>query len=676
MSPLFAKTRRSRRIRWLASTVLTSLLMPCAWAPARAQNAPPPADAQELPAVVVTSPTRIPTPVARIGSSVSVVTSSETTSPPTPAPAQGGAPGTGSVTTAVDIERDQRRTAPDALSTIPGLNIVQSGGPGGQTSIFMRGTNSNHTKVLIDGIDVSDPSNTNRSFDFGQLLTSDIERIEVLRGPQSGLYGADALGGVISITTKKGSGPAKVAGTLEGGSFGTFNQTASLSGSQDRFDYAFNVAHLRASDTPVTPVNLLPPGRLPIGNYYDNVTASTKLGVDVNENLRFNFVGRYTDATLRFTGDDFSVFPSVPAALQSTQHIKQFFTRGEAVVTALDGRLVNFFGLNYTDHWNWTKAPDPSTPTIDKGERLKFDWRSQFALTPGHTLLAGAEHETERLETLTTTAENGNRAGFVQLQSEFFERFFVSSNIRFDDNDRFGGHTTWRVAPALLLPVTGTKLKASYGTGFKAPTLSQMFVDFPAFFFFGNPNLKPEEGTGYDVGFEQPLLSDRVRFGATYFHNDIKNLIVVNSTFDSYANVGQAITEGVETFAAAVLTDRLKVRGDYTYTRAVDATTGLALLRRPKHKASVTVAWNPYDPLVLSATVLHVGSWIDGNRSFTIPRLTAPGYTVVNVAANYTVNQHLKLFARADNLFDEKYQNPTGFERPGLGVYAGMRLTN
>jgi outer membrane receptor protein involved in Fe transport len=160
-----------------------------------------------LPTTVV-SPTGIPTPIAQVASSVTVIT-------------------------AADIEREQRRTVPDLLSTVPGLNVVQTGGPGGQTSVFIRGTNSNQVKVLIDGIDVSDPSNANRSFDFGQLLTADIEGIEVLRGPQSGLYGADAIGGVISIITKKGEGPPR-AGLVEGGSFGTLNQTASLSGAQSR----------------------------------------------------------------------------------------------------------------------------------------------------------------------------------------------------------------------------------------------------------------------------------------------------------------------------------------------------------------------------------------------------------------------------------------------------------
>lgn len=577
--------------------------------------------------------------------------------------------------TAVDIERDQRRTVPDVLSVLPGLNLVQGGGPGAVTSIFMRGTNSNHTKVLIDGIDVSDPSNPTRVFDFGQMLTGDIDRIEVLRGPQSGLYGADAIGGVISITTKKGSGPPKVSATMEGGSFGTFNQTASLSGSYDRFNYAFNVAHFRSTDTPVTPLNLLPPGRQRINDFYDNVTLSTRLGMDVNENFTVNFIARYTDATLRFTGDDFSVFPAVPAAAQSTQHVRQFFTRGEAVVTLWDGRFKNFFGVNFTDHWNWNKTPDPAPATINQGDRVKFDWRGQLAVMPGQTLVAGLEHETERLTNATLTAENGNKAGFVELQSEFFERLFVASNIRYDINDRFGGHATWRVAPAYIVPGTETKLKASVGTGFKAPTLSQMFADFPPT-FFGNPNLRPEESLGYDLGFEQPLFNNRMRFGATYFHNDITNLINTNANFTTLINVDKATTQGVEAFVAVIVTDRFRVRGDYTFTKAIDATTGLELLRRPQHKGSVTAVWNPYDPLTLSATLLHVSSWVDGNRDFSIPRLTAPGYTVVNVAANYVVSENIKVFARADNLFDVRYQNPTGYERPGLGVFGGVRLTN
>ena len=181
-----------------------------------------------LPQIVV-SATTVPTPANEIANSVTVIT-------------------------ADDLDRKQLRTVPDALKQVPGIDVVQTGGPGGQTSVFMRGTNANHVKVLIDGIDVGNPSITNGAFDFGHLLTGDIERIEVLRGPQSGLYGSDAIGGVISITTKKGEGPPKVTAMAEGGSFGTFNQTLGVRGSQDNINYAFNVLHYRTSATPVTPL--------------------------------------------------------------------------------------------------------------------------------------------------------------------------------------------------------------------------------------------------------------------------------------------------------------------------------------------------------------------------------------------------------------------------------------
>ena len=225
----------------------------------------------QLPVIDVVSATTIATPENQIASSVTVITADE-------------------------IARDQRRTVPDLLQSVPGLHVVQTGSPGTQTSIFIRGTNSNHVKVLLDGMDIGDPSTPNGAIDFGHLTTLDLDRVEILRGPQSGLYGADALGGVISLTTKKGSGPTKVTTLVEGGSFGTFNQAAGVSGSQDRFDYSFNVSHFRATDTPVTPPYMVPPGVIASGNFYDNWTYSTRLGAEVNEFLAFKFYGRYTEA--------------------------------------------------------------------------------------------------------------------------------------------------------------------------------------------------------------------------------------------------------------------------------------------------------------------------------------------------------------------------------------------
>ncbi len=621
----------------------------------RAQDATSSAlsNSEAEPERIVVSATRIETPVNEIGSSVTLISAEE-------------------------IERNQWRTLPDLLQTVPGLNIVQTGGPGGKTSVFMRGSNSNHTKVIIDGIDANDPSQDG-VFDFGQVLTSDIERVELLRGPQSSLYGSDAIGGVVNIVTKKGEGPPQFTGRLEGGSFGTFNQSASVRGSVSRFNYSFNVAHFLADDTPVTPLDLLPAGRKRINDSYENTTVSTKLGVDLTDTFGIDLVGRYTDSTLFFTGDDFSVFPSVPAASQSEQNTRQLFARGEAHLALFDGGFKNRIGVGYTNYRTTIQAPDTGfglpPENINHGDRIKFDWQGNIELGKGSALILGVEDQEDRLLDSPISAENDNVAGFAELQSEIAPGLFAAVSGRYDDNDRFGGKTTWRIAPAYLVPNLGTKLKASYGTGFKAPSLTQLFVSFPAFNFFANPNLQPEESEGYDFGFEQPLAGDRVRFGATYFHNDIKNLINANATFTSLENVGQATTEGMETFVFVAVTDRFKLRGDYTYTNAVDDTTGLELLRRPKHKASLTASWLPIDRLSFSATLLYVGSQVDGNRSFSIQRLDTDPYFVVNLAAEYSVNKGVTLFARIDNLLDRRYESPTGFQRPGFGVFGGVRLS-
>jgi vitamin B12 transporter len=362
----------------------------------------------------------------------------------------------------------------------------------------------------------------------------------------------------------------------------------------------------------------------------------------------------------------------VPNPTQSTHAVQQFFTRQEAVASLFDGRIMNYFGVNYANNRSSDIRPGDPAATVTTGERIRYDWHAVTALAPGHNFIVGLEQQTDRMDTTGFSAENGNKAGFVELQSQFAHRFFLVANMRDDFNDQFGEHATYRIAPAVIVPLTETMLKASYGTGFKAPSLSELFQNFPDFNFFGNPNLKPEESSGYDAGFEQPLLNDRVRFGSTYFHNSITNLIT--GTFTSYANVDLATTEGTENFVAARLTDRVAIRADYTFTRAIDASTGLQLLRRPKQKWSATATWTPIDPLTLSATLLHVSDWLDVSRDGTVSGIVAPGYTIVNLRGDYALGDQIKLFGRVDNLFNLHYQNPTGFLAPGLGVFGGIRV--
>lgn len=598
---------------------------------------------------VVISATRIPTPESQIASSLTVIT-------------------------ADDIAARQSQTLPDLLKDVPGLNLVQTGGPGSQAAIFMRGTNANHTKVLVDGIDVSDPSSPDGSFDFSRFLTQDIQTVEILRGPQSGLYGSDAIGGVINIITRSGSGPAQFKATVEGGSFETFNQDAGLSGSTGGFHYSTNVEHFHSGATPVTPLDLLAPGEPRNDDYYDNLTGSTKLGLDVTDHLDLGLVARYIDSHLRLTGDDPFTFPSTPEAQQSATNTHQFYTRATAHQRTPDELFEETLGIAYSllDSSDFTPPAD-GPPSYFSGERLKVDWQGNVKLASTQTLVLGAEHQHDEIRTPVSDTLSID-SGYTELQSGFGNTLFSTLSARYDHNDRFGSRVTWRAAPVYVIHQTGTRLKASVGTGFKAPTLDELFHDYPAFNFFANPNLVPESSHGYDAGFEQSIAAARIEFGATYFRNNIHNLITDNADFTSYANIGRVRTDGVESFLSYQPSKALTLRLDYTFTEAIDELLNQELLRRPKHKASLNGTWQATPRLSLHATVLTVGDWIDGNRDFSIPRLRAPGYTTADIAAGFDINRNLTLTGRIDNLLNRRYQNPTGFQAPGLGAYAGVKL--
>lgn len=631
--------------------------------PALAQTADD-QDAGDLPTIVV-SATGMPTPENEVASSVSIVT-------------------------AEDIARNQQRTLPDVLQSLPGLNVVQTGGPGGTTSVFIRGTNSNHVKVLIDGIDAGNPSSVSGAFDFGQLMASDLERVEVLRGPQSGLYGSDAIGGVIAVTTKKGEGPPKVTAYVEGGALGTFNQFASLSGSNERVSYSFNVTHFASSEVPVTPQNIAPPGWPLNPNAYDNWTYSTRLDWQATDAFAVNFVARYIDSSFAFTPDLYlpPTYEGVPAPMRSTSYASMFFTKGEGVWKAFDDRLVTTFGVSDLSTSNPTTGPNPDVNGTYEGDRQIYYLRSNYAVAPGQNILVGAERRNESMTSSTAytqiDAATGDTGVYAEYQGNVWNRLFFAANARYDSDDSFGDHTTFRLAPALLFDETGTRLKASYGTGFKAPTLYQLYAPY-----YGNPDLLPEESTGWDAGFEQKAFGERVLFGATYFHNNITNLISYDPVTYQNVNISTAVSQGVETFVAVKVTERIDARVDYTYTDVVgyvppgqpfgaacapiDATSCYPL-RRPNNKVSLTMEWRPTDELDLTASLVYASSWWDIVR-LTPNYIDQPGYTVVNIAANYRMNANTTLFGRINNLFDEAYENPNGFLAPGFGAYGGVKLT-
>jgi vitamin B12 transporter len=322
---------------------------------------------------------------------------------------------------------------------------------------------------------------------------------------------------------------------------------------------------------------------------------------------------------------------------------------------------------------------DPNNgPIPSSGDRIKLDWQGHVAIADGETVVLGAETGRDAIHVPLSAGITTN-AGYGELQSSLpgvleGVDFYNSASVRYDDNSRYGSRTTWHVAPVLAVTATDTRLHASYGTGFKAPSLEQLFESFPAFFFFANPNLKPETSAGYDVGFDQTLFG--VTGGVTWFHNDIKNLIETDPvTFSTDVNIGRARTQGLETYLAWQPLDTVKLRLDYTYTEAQDLDLHEELVRRPKNKISGNVRWQAMDALSLDASLLYVGSWIDGSRDFSVSRLNAHPYFTADIAASYALTDNLALTGRVNNLFDRRYENPVGFLQPGVAVYAGIKAS-
>jgi vitamin B12 transporter len=418
---------------------------------------------------------------------------------------------------------------------------------------------------------------------------------------------------------------------------------------------------------------LLQPGEQRIDDYYDNLSASTKLGFDITDDLDIGLVARYTDAHLRNTGDNTFNFPDTSIdATQSTSDTTQYYSRLFAHNVAFGGLLDHTFGVAYSNIKTTGFSPD-NGPSENAGSRVKVDWQGNIRLALQEHLILGAEHQRDAISQ-PISADINISSGYAELQSGFGDRFFDTVSVRYDVNDRFGSKVTYRLAPVYLIKETSTKVKASLGTGFKAPTLEDLFQSFPPF-FFANPNLRPESSLGYDFGFEQALFGSTLQFGATYFRNNFKNLIDSSADFTTLINVGRAHSDGLESFIAYQPISAYSARLDYTYTEAFDDILNTALLRRPKHKVSLRNSWHATSQFSLDATILYTGTWVDGNRDFTnLEPLNAPAFTTVNIASNYDVNQYLAVYARINNLFDRRYQDPIGFLQPSIGAFAGVKV--
>lgn len=626
---------------------------------------PAPASAQETIEEVVVTATRIPSRIEDVGSSVTVI-DRET------------------------IERRQIMTVNEALRTVPGMHMVQSGPTGQVSSAFTRGANSNQTLVLMDGRRISDPSTPTGAFDFAHLRTDTIERIEVVRGPQSALYGSDAIGGVVNIITRRPDRD-EIGGRVraEGGTFGTFDGMGNINGRVGRTGFDVTVSGVTTRGDTVTPDRLRPEGVSKERNGYDNITGSARLDIDLTDSLSLNLFGQAMDTRV-----DLDTLPEDP---NSEEETRQLYSSAELAGDFWQGRYRPSLSVSYSEfRRDNLDLPDARSLTFqdtrNEGDRVQAELRNEIDVHRDHTLILGGEFYEDSFESSGFTDFGGgfvidqqsdararNGAVYAQDVFHFGERVSGTAGVRYDMPEDFDDRATWHVAPTYRVLETGTRFKGSVGTGFKIPSLFERFGFNPTSFgtaFEGNPDLDPEKSFGWEVGFDQSLFRDRLSFGATYFESDIEDAVVTvfDGGFSTSANNVDIDVYGVETFLAVTPIDQVQLRADYTFLRADDADTGQQVNRRPKHKASVDATWLPTSALTLSGGMLFVAGQNDIDfETAEVTRL--PSYAVFRAAASYRIAEGVEITSRVENLFDRDYEVADGFKAPGIEAFVGTRLT-
>ena len=574
------------------------------------------------------------------------------------------------VITADEIQKRQVFTVAEALRLVPGIDVINSGGLGRQTNVFTRGAGSGQTLVLVDMVEMNDPSSPNGAFDFANLMVDNIERIEVLRGGESSLYGSDAIGGVINIITKKGKGGPKFSLSGQGGTYNTFKTIGTASGQVKDVNYALSASETQSHGFSSAETLWGNPER----DLYRNTTVDGRFGWDVNKDLDFGASVRYNDG---LTGLDTyqEVEPYAPVdALGYTSSTSEVYTRGFSHIKLFEGFWEQTFAVAYSNTRRQTVWPDDpktygySVEEISTGTKIKGDWQNVLHLTTKNDLMVGVENEQDQFQNISTNPTAGyntyNTQGYY-LTDRFslFDRSFTTASVRYTDNSKSGSLATWSITEALLMDEIGMKLKGNYGTGFKVPTLFEIYSPN-----YGNTNLVAETSNNWDVGFEQGFFEKRVQFGATYFNNQFNNLIQPGIKFVA-ENIGKATAQGAETFIQVQPLDVLTLRANYTYdyTRNLDDNT--QLVYRPQNKVNFETNYQLTSKINLNLVVIAVG------EKPGVSHINVPGYAIANLAGSYTVTKNVKLFSRIDNLFNKNYQEAYGYGTSGLAGFGGVTLS-
>jgi vitamin B12 transporter len=601
------------------------------------------------------------------------------------------------VITAKEIEEKNAHTVLELLKTVPGVFVTSTGGMGTSASVFIRGADSKNTLVMLDGVVLNDPSSANRSADLSDINLDQVERIEVVRGAMSVMYGSNAAAGVINIITQKGSRDPEATASVEGGSYGTWKTGAHASGATDKLTYAVSGSYLSRDgfsiadkDNPHIPQN----GNTDEKDGYDNLTLSGNLGFEFNDDFTLSSSLRYVDAQVDlddyeggYTGDNIiSAWvpdpvtgawvntlvpnPDGPTSKRSESErlmgqvgINNWFARG---------RIESILSYKFTRS-DIQAYDNDNLPWYDyQGATDEFSWQGNIDFDT-HVLSFGTGYFNEAMESLSSgVADIDTHTLSYWLQDQLFvgENLVLIAGARLDDHQSFGRKATFRIAPAYEIPSTGTRLKASFGTGFRSPSLYELFSAY------GNPDLEPEKSRGWDLGVEQGFLDDLLTLGVSYWEMDFENRIDYDMLISKYNQLeGDTETRGVEVSAAWTPVRGLFFNLNYTYTHTRDP-EGNPLVRRPENQVGLTASYRFLEKWQVGMDARWVGERAASPYAKDKDGLlvnTLDDYTVVNLSGSCDITDRFQIFARVDNLFDEYYEDAFSYATPGLSGYIGLK---
>ena len=594
------------------------------------------------------------------------------------------------VLTASQIQLDQETSVSDLLARTPGLSVTRYGGPGQTTSVFIRGADSEQTVTLIDGVKVNDPSSPGGGYDFGGLISGDIARIEVLRGPQSTLYGSEAIGGVVNIVTDAAAKPLEGGVQAEAGSYGTSFGSAAVGGKAGRFDWRLGAYDEASKGVPCFDEAL--GGRRPCA--FHTGGASGRFRYDLTADLQLDQRVYYTRSRSDFDGYD---TPSFTFGDDSEYgHITQLVDYTGVNLSLFDGRLKSRLAYEYSaiDH-NYqdpnqpqSAGVDTTTSFISHGRADTIEYEGTFAIAPGYQAVFGAQDERSSLYAFSPAydpapqkAHDSIASGYGQITGEVLPGLTLTGGGRFDDQTIVGGHFTGQASAAWRLNDGNTILRASFGQGFKAPSLYQLYSEY------GNLGLKPEQADGWDAGIEQHWLGSRVVVQATYFGRATRNLIdfvdcygVATAACQAqpngyYDNVSRAQAEGLELQAVWRATDALELSANYTLDDVEDrspgaATLGKQLALRPKNSANLDAAYVWPMKLRTDVAVRYAGESFNSAAHAIVLK----AYALVDLRLSYPLRENLELYGRIENLADAHYETVHPYGNPRRAGYAGVRV--